>query len=77
MAICMKYYVGVKTEDGMAFVTEVDYSTQKTYWNRDDRPLAMNSSRAEDVANGLLMNGYWAVVVCSFVELNEHFLCNR
>ena len=41
-----KYYVGVRTDDGMMFVTEIDYKNRTSYWNKDSKPIAMSKSVA-------------------------------
>lgn len=67
------YYVGVQTAEGMAFVTKIDNARRMTYWNTEDKPLAMPMSRATDIAESLCMNLTTAVVVKSLFELSDHF----
>lgn len=68
------YYVGVSTEEGMAFVTKNDRATRMSFWDTKEKPLAMNKSVASDIAMGLCLNLHCAVVVESFFELEEHFV---
>ena len=68
-----KYYVGVKTDEGMMFVTETDNKNRTSYWNKDSKPLAMSKSVANDIALGLTWNGNNAVVVESIIEQTDHF----
>ena len=68
-----KYYVGVKTDNGMMFVTETDNKNRTSYWNKDSKPLAMSKSVANDIALGLTWNGNNAVVVESIIEQTDHF----
>ena len=68
-----KYYVGVKTDNGMMFVTEIDNKNRTSYWNKDSKPLAMSKSVANDIALGLTWNGNNAVVVESIIEQTDHF----
>lgn len=68
-----KYYVGVKTDDGMMFVTKIDNNNRTSYWSKESKPLALSKSVANDIALGLTWNGNNAVVVESIIEQTDHF----
>lgn len=68
------YYVGVQNNNGMSFVTSVDNRNRMCHWDTDKKPLAMSSTTANDLAEGLMMNFFTAVVVKSFFELDKHFV---
>ena len=62
------YYVLVFTESGAKYVTKIP---ERNYaeWNELEKPLDFNKSYAEDIAIGLCLNGYSAVVVMSPYEI--------
>lgn len=68
------YYIGVKTNYGLMLVTKIDNRNRQCYWDEEDKPLAMKKSTAEDIALGLNLNGFQAVVVQSHTELSNHFI---
>lgn len=56
-----KYAVIVNTRDGLKFVTKlVDHDA---YWDDNEKALLMAKSTADDVAFGLCMNCFLALVV--------------
>ena len=56
-----KYAVIVNTRDGLKFVTKlVDHDA---YWSENEKALLMAKSTADDVAFGLCMNCFLALVV--------------
>lgn len=56
-----QYAIIVNTRDGFKFVTKlVDHDA---YWNDNEKALLMAKSTADDVAFGLCMNCFLAIVV--------------
>jgi hypothetical protein len=56
-----QYAIIVNTRDGLKFVTKlVDHDA---YWNDNEKALLMAKSTADDVAFGLCMNCFLAMVV--------------
>ena len=73
MATKKYHYIGVQTDNGMRFVTKIDYSTKSANWNKNEKPLCFSSkSTAEDIVWGLCMNFSVAVVVTSLFPLDNH-----
>ena len=64
------YYVLVMSNDGPVFVTKIEYSTKYAHWDKTEKPLAMDKSRAEDLTLGLNLNFHTAFMVCSKFELD-------
>lgn len=69
------YYVGVQTEGGMTLVTKIDNRNRISYWDANEKPLAMPANRAEDIALGLSLNLNYAVVVKSIAEIQKQYFC--
>lgn len=63
------YYVGVNTSDGMRLITGVNYNPKEAYWKKEDNPKELGKNQAEGIAMGLMVNGHWAVVIKSLVEI--------
>ena len=59
------YYVLVFTDNGPVYVTSVDNATYSARWEKDKDPKALPKSYAEDVAYGLSLNCFNAVLVAS------------
>lgn len=57
------YYVLVFTENGPVYVTKVNNSCRVAHWNKEEKPLSMCKTSAEDLAMGLNLNFSSAVVV--------------
>lgn len=57
------YYVLVITNAGPVFVTSKDNSSKTAYWNKDEKPLELSKTVAEDLALGLNLNMHKAYVV--------------
>lgn len=56
-----QYAIIVNTRDGLKFVTKlVDHDA---YWNDNEKALLMAKSTADDIAFGLCMNCFLAMVV--------------
>lgn len=68
------YYVGVQSNNGMRFVTNVNNKNKYAIWNTEEKPLAMAQTVANDLAEALCWNGHIAVVVKSFFQLEDHFI---
>ena len=57
------YYVGVMTNDGVKFVTEIMWNTKCAKWEAGKKALEMNMIVADDITFGLLMNFHYAFTV--------------
>lgn len=64
------YYVLVMTDGGPVFVTSVEYSPKVAHWDKTEKPLVMDKSRAEDLTLGLNLNFHVAFTVCSKFEMD-------
>lgn len=73
----MYYYVGVQTKDGMRFVTKINQRDKMVFWNPAQKPLSLTFEDATELAEKLCMKILIAVVVSSFFELTEHFICEK
>ena len=62
------YYVLVFTDNGPVYVTSVDNRAQIAHWEKDEAPKALPKYYAEELALGLSLNCYNAVVVASKFE---------
>lgn len=58
------WYVLVMTNHGPVFVTKINYSNKTAEWNKDEKPLEMDASRAKDLTLGLNLNLNSAFAVC-------------
>ena len=65
------YYVLVLANDGPAFVTSIRYSDKTAYWNKEEKPLLMSKSEAENLAYCLKLNFYSAFMVQNEYEMEE------
>lgn len=65
------YYVLVCTTEGAKFVTGTG-NHHMAYWDVTKPPMNFSKDYAEDIANGLAWNGYFACVVCSKYEITQH-----
>lgn len=66
MALKTFHYVLVNNALGEGtFVTKVSNESRQAWWNKDEKPLAMSKTHAEDLAFCLSINGHYAVVVKS------------
>lgn len=63
------YYVLVFSETGPAYVTKI-LPNHYAKWDKDQKPLEMSSSYAQDVYTGLCMNFHNAVLIRSLFEIN-------
>lgn len=63
------YYVLVMSDNGPVFVTSIEYATKYAHWDKLEKPLALDKSRAEDLTLGLNLNFHAAFTVCSKFEL--------
>lgn len=57
------YYVLVFTGDGPVFVTDIATGKNEAEWDKEKKPMAMGENEAHDIAVGLCVNGYIAVLV--------------
>ena len=57
------YYVLVFTETGAVYVTGVNWKNKTANWNREEKPLEMGQSTAENLVFGLNCNFTNAVLV--------------
>lgn len=71
------YYVGISNDKGMSFVTKINQRDKVCFWNPEKRPLVLTLEEATDLAENLCMKMQIAVVVSSFFELTEHFICEK
>lgn len=63
------YYVLVFAGEGPVYVTQIERN--HAYWHKDEKPKDLSKSLANDIATGLPLYGYSAVVVSSPIEI-EH-----
>lgn len=68
----LHYYIGIISDGGMKFVTARDNTNRICEWDTLQAPMAFSKRVAEETAFGLLCNGYKAVVVGSYTELDSH-----
>ena len=66
------YYVLVFSDEGPVYVTKVDNAKRISYWDKDEQPMSMSQSFAEDLAMGLNLNCNSCVVVKSPHEISGH-----
>lgn len=71
MALKYFYYVIVKTEDGVKFVTKIDNATKTAYWDSKEKPLAFSKTYADDLALCLTLNFHLAFTLKSYHELQS------
>ena len=72
------YYVMVLTNNGPAFVTKIDYSDKSAYWDKQEKPLTMSKSEAENLSFGLKMNFHMAFMITNEYELDSQpYLYNK
>ena len=65
------YYVLVMSDEGPVFVTKINYADKTAEWNKLEKPLEMEQSRAKDLALGLNLNFHAAFVVCQPFEIDS------
>ncbi|MCR5479866.1 MAG: hypothetical protein K6F27_08440 [Ruminococcus sp.] len=66
------YYVGIiNREEGLKFVTKANYQDRTAEWNRNEKPLAMSQSAANDISQGLIANLTAACVIKTSFELDD------
>ena len=65
------WYVLVMTDNGPTFVTSVDYSSKTAHWDKVEKPLEMEKSRAQDLAIGLNLNFHSSFAVCQPFEIDS------
>lgn len=66
------YYVGIiNREEGLKFVTKANYQDRTAEWNRNEKPLAMSQSAANDILQGLIANWTAACVIKTSFELDD------
>ena len=63
------YYVLVLTNQGPVFVTKIG-EHKTAYWDKNEKPKEFSKSWAEDLAFGLMVNGYSAFTVSNNFELD-------
>ena len=71
MALKYFYYVIVKSENQAIFVTKLDNATNHAYWDKNEKPLPLSKSYAEDLALCLTLNLFPAFVLMSAHELQK------
>ena len=64
------WYVIVMTESGAKFVTDKDYASKTAFWDGLEPPAEFGRYSAEDLAMGLMLNGYLAYAVMSPIEID-------
>lgn len=64
------WYVIVMTDGGPVFVTSVDYRSKTAHWDKSEKPLEMDKSRAQDLALGLNLNFHSSFAVCQPFEID-------
>lgn len=69
MAKKYHYYVLVFTDNGPVYVTSIDNKNKYAHWDKDEAPLSLSASYAEDLVTGLILNFNSAVLVKSLVEI--------
>ena len=65
------YYVLVMGNEGPVFVTSIDRTEKTAHWDKDEAPLELIKSYAEDLTMGLTLNGHLAFTVCSKYKLDN------
>ncbi len=68
------YYIGLRQEDGIVFVTKLNNATRQFYIERAEKPLALPLGLAKAVSEAMCMNYYQAVVVQSIEPIQTHWL---
>ena len=51
------------------YVTDVDYKTKYCKWDSNKKPLILEKTLAQDIAQGLSLNGFNAILVNYTYEL--------
>ena len=65
------YYVLMFTDEGPVYVTSANNATQWARWDKNEVPKAFPKYYAEELALGLRLNYYHAVVVMTKAELDH------
>lgn len=73
----MNYYVGVQYEDGVIFVTRVYQIEKICFLNKDKKPLPFTLELATELAKNLRKQKLKSVIIPSYFELTEHFICEK
>lgn len=63
------YYVGVCTDSKIKLVTSIERSGWIAHWDMDKKPQAFAQQIAKEIIDGLVANGFTAVIVTSLLEL--------
>ena len=63
------HYVLVLTSEGPIFVTGIGEG-KTAFWDKAEAPKEFNSSYAENLAFGLMVNGYMAYHIVSRIEFD-------
>ena len=71
MAVKYFYYVIVKSDNQAIFVTKIDNATNYAHWDKNEKPLPLTKSYAEDLAWCLPLNFFPAFVLMSAHELKK------
>ncbi len=64
------WYVLVMSDGGPVFVTKANYATKTAEWNKLEKPLELDKSRAEDLILGLNLNFHSAFAVVMPFEID-------
>lgn len=65
------YYVVVQSEGQAKFVTKQNKASKEAFWDKNEKPLAMSKSTAEDLAFCLNLNFYPSFILTSYYEITE------
>ena len=65
------YYVVVQSEGQAKFVTKINNATKTALWDKDEKPLSIAKSYAEDLAYCLNLNFYPSFVLQSYYEIES------
>lgn len=57
------YFIGVLTEDGVKFVTNINYDNKTALWESSKEAKELPMSVADDIVQGLLCNFIYAFTV--------------
>lgn len=65
------FYILVDNGKHLLFVTALDNTTKNVLWDKKQPPLKIAQSYAEDIVEGLCINGYKAFVFESLYPIQE------
>lgn len=75
MAKKMYYYIGIHTDMGYVFITEVDRSSKNFFWNVNKTPMAFtNKAVAEDMLDCIRANGFEAILITDFQPVEKRYI---